>query len=153
MKNNKLSLENTKIPLYIPLNIILKGHNKYFEKELEGTNITPSELPYLMRINVEEGITQRQLAELFYVSEAIVTRSVKSLEKKGYIIRNIDPTNKTKRLLSTSEKGKSICENSIGINNNWETIITKTLNEEEKEILTKLVLKIAAESLDLLNKS
>ena len=50
------------IPLFPALTLILKGHTKFFEKKLEGTNVTPSELPYILKVCGDNGnISQRDL--------------------------------------------------------------------------------------------
>jgi hypothetical protein len=46
------------IPLYPALTLILKGHNRFFEEKLEGTNVIPSELQYLIRLSVDGDISQ-----------------------------------------------------------------------------------------------
>ena len=91
------------VPAFPALNMIIKGHTRFFEDKLEGTDVNPSELPYIIRIGENNGeLTQKDLSNLFLVSEPVVARTLKNLEKKGFIIRRIDQENKTRRLISLS---------------------------------------------------
>lgn len=138
------------IPLYPALNLILKGHTSFFEKKLEGTNVSPAEIHYILRIYVDNGnITQRDLSETFSVSEPVVARTLKNLENKGFVIRTKDPNNKTRRLLSLSEQGFEISENMLHITDDWLKEIYKDINESDINKFNEIIKLMTIKSLKL----
>lgn len=138
------------IPLFPALTLILKGHTKFFEKKLEGTNVTPSELPYILRVCGDNGnISQRDLSEIFSVSEPVVTRTLKNLENKGFIIRTKDPNNKTRRLLSLTEEGFEISEKMLNINDEWLEELFKDMYQADIDKFNGIIKSLTVNSLKL----
>lgn len=138
------------IPLFPALTLILKGHTKFFEKKLEGTNVTPSELPYILKVCGDNGnISQRDLSEIFSVSEPVVTRTLKNLENKGFIIRTKDPNNKTRRLLSLTEEGFEISEKMLNINDEWLEELFKDMYQEDIDKFNEIIKSLTVNSLKL----
>ena len=149
--NHKEIIENMEdIPIYPAMSLIAKGHNKFFDEKLEGPGVSAAELPYIIRIYVESNkLTQRDLCDLFFVSEPVVARTVKNLESKGFIIRNKDPKNRTRKLLSLTDRGVEISKRMFDINDEWEKAILKDMTSEEIESFKKVMRKIALSSLNL----
>ena len=138
------------LPIYPAMSLIAKGHNKFFDEKLEGTGVSAAELPYIIRIYAESNmLTQRDLCDLFFVSEPVVARTVKNLESKGFIIRNKDPKNRTRKLLSLTDRGVEISKRMFDINDEWENAILKDMTSEEIESFKKAMRKIALSSLKL----
>ncbi len=135
------------VPAFPALNMIIKWHTKFFEEKLEGTNVNPSELPYIIRIGEQNGeLTQKDLSNLFLVSEPVVARTLKNLEKKGFIIRSIDQKNKTRRLISLSSKGFEIREKTRHLEEDWCNSLFKVLSEDEKRKFNEILGILAIES-------
>ena len=149
--NHKEIIENMEdIPIYPAMSLIAKGHNKFFDEKLEGTGVSAAELPYIIRIYAESNkLTQRDLCDLFFVSEPVVARTLKNLENKGFIIRNKDPKNRTRKLLSLTDRGVEISKRMFDINDEWEKAILKDMTSEEIESFKKAMRKIALSSLNL----
>ncbi|MBQ6100541.1 MAG: MarR family transcriptional regulator [Methanobrevibacter sp.] len=138
------------IPLFPALTLILKGHTKFFEKKLEGTNVTPSELPYILKVCGDNGnISQRDLSEIFSVSEPVVTRTLKNLENKGFIIRTKGPNNKTRRLLSLTEEGFEISEKMLNINDEWLEELFKDMYQADIDKFNGIIKSLTVNSLKL----
>lgn len=138
------------VPIYPALSLIIKGHNTFFDEKLKGTGVSAAELPYIVRIYADNNkLTQRDLCNLFFVSEPVVARTLKNLEKKGFIIRNKDPKNRTRKLLSLTDSGIEISKRMFDINDEWEKAILKDMTSEEIESFKKAMRKIALSSLKL----
>ena len=136
------------VPAFPALNMIIKGHTRFFEDKLEGTDVNPSELPYIIRIGENNGeLTQKDLSNLFLVSEPVVARTLKNLEKKGFIIRRIDQENKTRRLISLSSKGFEIREKTLHLEEDWCNSLFKVLSEDEKRKFNEIIGILAIESI------
>ena len=138
------------IPLFIALSLILKGHTRFFEKKLEGTDVTPSELPYILKIYADDGIlTQRDLSDIFGVSEPVVARTLKNLESKGFVNRTNDPKNKTRRLLFLTERGFEITGRMFNINDEWLDEIFKDMNPKDRDKFDEVIRLLTINSLKL----
>ena len=138
------------IPLFPALTLILKGHTKFFEKKLEGTNVTPSELPYILKVCGDNGnISQRDLSEIFRVSEPVVTRTLKNLENKGFIIRTKYSYNNTRRLLSLTEEGFEISEKMLNINDEWLEELFKDMYQADIDKFNEIIKSLTVNSMKL----
>lgn len=127
------------IPMYPALTLILKGHTRFFEEKLKGTNVTPSELPYIIRLSVDEDISQKELSELFGVSESVVARTIKNLEKKGLITRKKDTQNKTRKILSLTPEGYEISQIMFNVEEEWNDILFDGIEKEDLDNFNKIL--------------
>ena len=138
------------IPIYPALSLIIKGHNTFFDEKLKGTGVSAAELPYIVRIYADNNkLTQRDLCNLFFVSEPVVARTLKNLEKKGFIIRNKDPDNRTRKLLSLTDSGIEISKRMFDINDEWEKLLFDNFTSDEIESYKNLTKALAVNSLKL----
>ena len=138
------------VPIYPALSLIIKGHNTFFDEKLKGTGVSAAELPYIVRICADNNkLTQRDLCNLFFVSEPVVARTLKNLEKKGFIIRNKDPKNRTRKLLSLTDSGIEISKRMFDINDEWEKLLFDNFTSDEIESYKSLTKALAVNSLKL----
>ena len=106
---SNLNFEEERIyftPIILYTDYINLQFNKYLKENFK--NITPRDFTYLSNIFYHQNVSQRQLAELLYVSESNVAQIVKRLENNGLIFRTCDALNKSKKILNLTEKGKLI---------------------------------------------
>ena len=138
------------VPIYPAMSLIVKGHNTFFDEKLKGTGVSAAELPYIVRIYADNNkLTQRNLCNLFFVSEPVVARTLKNLEKKGFIIRNKDPKNRTRKLLSLTDSGIEISKRMFDINDEWEKLLFDNFTSDEIESYKSLTKALAVHSLKL----
>lgn len=137
------------IPLYPALTLILKGHTRFFEEKLNGTNVTPSELPYILRLSVDEDVSQKEISELFGVSEAVVARTIKNLEKKGFITRKKNPENKIRKILSLTSKGHEISQEMFNIDEDWNDILFDDIEKEDLDSFNRVLKSLTVNSLKI----
>ena len=136
----------TPIILYIDyINII---HNDYLKKNFK--NITPRDFTYLVAVFYHQNISQRELAELLYVSESNVTQIIKRLEKNGYIIRRPDVSNKSKKIINLSDDGKLVLFSLMKIVYEWEGEFLKDYTNEEVELFKKMLYEYSQKSINSL---
>ena len=136
----------TPIILYIDyINII---HNDYLKKNFK--NITPRDFTYLVAVFYHQNISQRELAELLYVSESNVTQIIKRLEKNGYIIRRPDLNNKSKKIINLSDEGKLVLFSLMKIVYEWERDFLKDYTTDEVELFKKMLYEYSQKSINSL---
>lgn len=126
-KNDRIVL--TPINLY--MEYILLSYNSYLKKNLKGISITYGELTYIYNIKYFPSISQRQLAETLFVSEANVAKMVKKLVNKGIVEKKKDESNKSRNVLTLTEKGEEIFVEINVLTCGWEREISKNFSNKE----------------------
>lgn len=137
---------NTNLNMYIEY--ILFRYNNFLKENIKNQNITLGDLTYLINISYDEGISQKNLSNLLFVSEANVARFLKKLEKKGYIKRYPSEDNKSVKLVYLTNEGKNLVDDLTKMNNKWEKNITDFLSEEEVSQLKHTLFEISKRSTD-----
>ena len=118
-------------PTNLYMEYILLSYNNYLKDKLEDIEITYGELTYIYNIKFFPSISQRELAEILFVSEANVAKMVKKLVKKGIVEKRKDENNKSRNVLRLTEKGEELFVKINLITCGWEREITKNLSNEE----------------------
>ena len=76
------------------ISIIHREHAKYLNDKVKDENLSFGLYPLLIKIYKSDGIIQEQLAQIFHLNESTITRNLKKLEEKGFIIRIPDKRTK-----------------------------------------------------------
>ena len=76
------------IPTVPFISIIHREHAKYLNDKVKDENLSYGLYPLLIKIYQEDGIIQEQLAQIFHLNESTITRNLKKLEEKDFIIRS-----------------------------------------------------------------
>ena len=130
-------------PLTLYMEYINLKHQNFIKERIKDLDITPGGFTYLINIYYHENLSQRQLADILYVSEANVAKIVKKLEKNGYIERIPDEVNKSRKILKLTDKGLETTCSLVKMTWEWEVKITKYFSEVQvnklKEVLYDLI--------------
>ena len=106
---NNLNFEKERIeftPVIYFINYINLIHNNHLKEKFK--NITPRDFTYLSNIFYHRNISQKELAEMLFVSESNVTQIINRLEKNGYVIRENDYKNKSRKILNLTNEGRLV---------------------------------------------
>ena len=112
------------------LNYINVIHDNFLKENFK--DITPRDYTYLSNIFYHENISQKELAQLLYVSEANVAQIIKRLEKSGYVKREFLKDDNGKKSLSLTDEGESIFNFLLNMINEGESEIFKDYSDEDK---------------------
>ena len=93
-------------PVVLYIDYISIQYTKYLKDHYP--EITPRDFTYLVSIQYNPNLTQRELSEILFVSEANVAQIIKRLEKNELIYRVADENNKSKKILNVTDKAKLI---------------------------------------------
>ncbi|MDR2393843.1 MAG: MarR family transcriptional regulator [Treponema sp.] len=120
------------------ISILHRQSQIYLNRELKSYGLNSSEYIYLVNLAAEhDGVNQKQLSDMLIIDNALTTRAMKNLENKGYIEREKKRSDKRAYTIRLTKKG-------IGIQpiilKNWTGIISKGMNEAEKDsIIQRLI--------------
>lgn len=124
---------------------MVRNYGIYLDETLNDENITSTEFPFLVRIRFNDKPTQKDLVELFKVSEGYTAKLLRKFEDNGYITRKEDPSNRRKKLVMITDNGIKKTDELIEIISNWEMKVTHNLSEEELNTLKKLLFKVVTD--------
>ena len=144
-KNDRILLT----PANLYMEYILLSYNDYLVKKLKEVEITHGELTYIYNIKYFPSISQRQLAEVLYVSEANVAKMVKKLVKKDLVKKTKDEENKSRNILSLTDKGEEVFDKINVITCGWERDLTKNFTNEQYYKFKQNLYELIKESVNL----
>ena len=121
---------------------MIANYRKYLDETFDDENISKSELPFLIRIRYSEKTTQKELVELFKVSEGYTAKLLRKFEDLGYITRCEDPANRRKKIVELTEKGCEKTDELIGLIDSWEINLTSKMSDDEVRLLKRLLYKV-----------
>lgn len=123
---------------------MIANYGKYIEEVFDETDITRSELPFLIRIRFSEKTTQKELVELFKVSEGYTAKLLRKFEDLRYITRHEDPTNRRKKIVELTDEGIRKTDELIELINSWEMKVTSGMSDDEVNLLKSLLFKVVS---------
>ena len=133
-------------PIFYFINYINLIYDNFLKKNFK--DITPGDFTYLSNIFFHQNISQKELADLLYVSESNVAQIVKRLEKNGYIQREIISDNKSKKILNLTSEGKVVIFSILKQVYAWESKFLEQFSAEEQEIFKKIIYVYCEQALD-----
>lgn len=136
-------------PLGKLITIIARGHIFYLNHRLEDLNINASQLHTLFEIKCSNGINQDEIAKRCNVDKGSVARSLRKLEDKELIVKEIDKNNRRQNKISLTSKGEYVIEESLKILDDWENEIFKEVDDEEKRVLQEFLKDTAIKTISL----
>ena len=88
------------------------------------------------KIGSEHGVKMSELAEYTHALPPAVSRSIKALEKKGYVRRFVDQKDRRNTLVEITESGQEVLQESNAI---MDEFIRRVFEKTDKEEMARLV--------------
>ncbi|MBQ7928462.1 MAG: winged helix-turn-helix transcriptional regulator [Methanobrevibacter sp.] len=121
---------------------MIASYGIYLKDVFDESEITRNEVPFLLRIRFSENTTQKELVELFKVSEGYTAKLLRKFEDLGYIERHENPENRRIKIVELTSSGIEKTDEIIDMVSNWEENVTSNLTDEEVATLKKLLFKV-----------
>ena len=121
---------------------MISDYGNYINEIFDDEDITKAELPFLIRIRFTDTTIQKELVELFNVSEGYTAKLLRKFEDKGYVTRMEDPANRRKKIVEITPKGIEKTDNLIHLIDGWESKVTSNMTDEEIGLLKSLLFKV-----------
>ena len=118
-------------------------------RKLKEMDLTINQANFLVVINTEESLPQSYISQLLNIRGGSVTKALKRLESKGLVEINPNPENKTKNIVTITDKGKNVAKEFKDNIESIETELFKKFDDEEKEKLKMMLRDIAKEYINL----
>ena len=142
-------MDATQIPVGKLLYMIGKGYSVYVNRNLEEFGINTTQLHLLFEIAHESNINQEMIATRCNINKRAVARSIRKLEEKGLVKREIDENNRRQNRLSLTKDGEDILIKACGVLRDWEDSVILDDGYIKKELLQKVLKEIAVKTIEL----
>ena len=144
-------IDATSLPIGKLITMIARGNTIYLNHHLHDLGINASQLHLLFEISHQKEINQEKIASRCNMDKGAVARSIKKLEEKSLIKREIDNTNRRQNKISLTPKGENILNKCIDLLDNWEMEVLHNINIE-KELLQIALKEIVIKTIELNQK-
>ena len=142
-------MDATQIPVGKLLYMIGKGYSVYVNRNLEEFGINTTQLHLLFEIAHESNINQEMIATRCNINKGAVARSIRKLEERGLVKREIDENNRRQNRLSLTKDGEDILIKACGVLRDWEDSVILDEGYIKKELLQKVLKEIAVKTMEL----
>lgn len=143
------SIDASLLPIAKLVSMISRGHAIYLNHNLKDLDINAAQFHLLFEISYQCNINQEKIAERCNINKGAVARSIKKLEEKNLIKREVDSNNRRQNKVSLTDEGDRVLEKSIEIFNNWENEVFKDYSQEEKLLLRKTLKEVVINTIEL----
>lgn len=114
------------------------------EKEMKPQHNALDKMHQLIK-----GQTQDQMNDEIHYDKAVMTRTMQSLESKGYVERSINPADRRSSVFSLTKKAVDFKLTLIEILTLWNDGLQKGIDEEKLEIVKTVLCQMANNALEL----
>lgn len=113
--------------------------NNYFNQELHIFNIAIEQRVALEYIKNMKSVNQTKIAEVLAKDKTTISRTLRTLESKGYIKRDTKSIDKRTNFIKLTSLGEEVLEKSSVIVKSFRKKISSELSEKEKVMLFELL--------------
>lgn len=135
-------------PFMRQISITYRCAMRFRENELADTGLAGCQTPYLTTLYRQPGISQEEMARALNVNKSSVTRQLSALEEKGYVRREPSATDKRILLVYPTDKALELKDRLFRCYGDWSSYLTQDFTEEEKAMLSSLMVRIAKRAED-----
>lgn len=121
------------------LNRLMITHKSLHRRYLEKLGLFFGQPRLMYQIKIHPQLSQQELGERLGVSKEAVSVSVRRLEKKGYIQRESDPSDKRRVLLSLTQEGLNLLDEVLIHQNAAYEQLLEPLDENQRQQLQGLL--------------
>ena len=128
------------------ISILYRHAQMFHNQQLKDINISSSEFPFLLYLNSIDGVTQETFAQFYGMDKAAVTRTIQSLEEKGFVYRAKNKEDLRCNHIYLTEQAKQILPELKMRVDRWSSYLKEGLDEKEVEmvinVLNRMVEKV-----------
>ncbi|MCH7966918.1 MAG: MarR family transcriptional regulator [Thaumarchaeota archaeon] len=93
-------------------------------------------------LSIEEGITQKQLADMIFVEAPTLVPIIDKMEREGYLTRHPDPDDRRNNLIFMTKKSKEIVEPIIECILEIRSMALNKISKKDSDIVKKVLRQI-----------
>jgi len=126
------------------ISVLHRHIQSHYQKEFNkiGIGVNRGQFLFILYICDNEGASQYEISKEFRMNKSTVTRVISQLEKDGFVLKEINKTDKRIYNIFPTEKAKEVYPKILKVLDNWQIIISNGLSLEEKEQVINIMTKI-----------
>ena len=146
MEEKSFQAINDNSPFIAWIHNISLNQQKYMKSKFKELDLG-HDVRYIMFIYDNPNCSQEDLVNMFSQSKGNIAKTLKKLEDQGFIRREVNPENRRKYMLNTTEKGNNLVPEYRKLSKEWEKEVG--ISEEDIEI-KKRIKEIAIKGMKLI---
>ena len=144
------NMDASALPIGKLVSMISRGHSIYLNHNLKDYDINATQLHLLFEISHQNNINQEKISSRCNINKGAVARSIRKLEEKGLIVREIDAENRRQNKISLTPEGEDILNRSIDVFDRWESEVFDDASDlMDRETLKEVLKEMAVRSIEL----
>lgn len=128
---------------------VIRCSNLYRERRLAGTGVGGNQVPYVLVICRNPGVSQDKLAQQLNVNRSSVTRQLGPLEKNGLITRSRCESDRRIVRVYPTERMQALLPQVRAVLADWSAALTGAVSQEELGALTGLMARLSDRAREL----
>ncbi len=131
-----------------------KSLERALDVELRGLyRLSGGQWKVILALSIQNGVSQRDLAERIFVDGTTLVPIIDNMEKKGLVERRIDPKDRRNNKISLTAKSESLVNPIIESVLRMRKIVYKNIPEKNLEFAKNILRKIAENADSYIAKS
>lgn len=126
--------------LYV--SFLKKQFSNYCSKRLMEKGVTFSQLFIIIFVGKKESCTPKEISQGLNLDAGHLNRTINKLVENDILIQEKNENDKRSNIITLSDKGREVLEMSYTLFYEWDNILLDCLDENEKEMLIKIMRKI-----------
>lgn len=108
----------------------------------EGFDLTSEQAIVIMRLSIQDGLTQQELSDAIFKEKSSVKRLIDNLERKNMIVRIMDQNDRRNKRIHLTHGGRILQENMSKVAICLLTEVQTGIDNNEMEICKKVLTQI-----------
>jgi DNA-binding MarR family transcriptional regulator len=123
---------------------IYQKRRRLSEESLKAFRLTFPQFGVLLRLSFQDNVTQKELSDIMDTDTTTIMVICDSLQKKGFLKRMKDPSDRRVNRLILTEKGKNILSKAYPLMMKRYEFFVNSLSQKELETITPIFEKLYA---------
>ena len=136
-------------PAYRWITLANRHYYLYLNRALAQFGLNSSQYLFIIYLCREPGITQDRLPERICINKSNVARTLAQLEKKGLILRKVNPGDKRTATVFPTARAHELYPQILAVIEAWDDAVTGVLSEREKKSLLDFMQRVADRAAEL----
>jgi len=125
------------------MSMIIRYNHIFMNRSLSHTDIASNEYYLLMYLFSSDEVTQDDISEYFGIDKGSISKTISSLEQKGYVQRQINQENRRSNIITITKKGRSTFSETKKILDQWHQSILHNITKDQLETMGDALEKMA----------
>ena len=125
------------------LNIVGRCTQMQRSQKLKPLGICGGQVPYLLRLCREPGLTQEEIAEALYVNKSTAARQVNSLERAGFVERRVSAEDRRCMRVYPTDRALAALPQLRETVQEWNEYLLDGFTESERATLLQMMERVA----------